>query len=219
MKMMRSTLAIAGTRRADHFPSAATEEPPFALSRLAPVAIPLLYSAMNSPGSTAPTARFIFTKSILIALLLSLVSIAWSSQLGLATVSLPLYLHGSDEDPRISIREVPFATFGADPEWRFPAISTPFMPPTGNGVKTCDVNLTSLYGITVEGNYKDNGMDMVVTINASKAIQPEGYPFTVEQVIDAVSTCVKLMYPPRPADEGKFEIVITRPAKKSAKGK
>ena len=174
---------------------------------------------MNTPGSKVPTPRVTFTKFMLIALLLSLVPIAWCSVLRLDTVSLPLYLHGSDEDPTISIRQVPFATFGADPEWRFSAISTPFMPPTGNAVKTCDVNVTTLYGITVEGNYKETGKDMVVTINASKAVQPEGYPFTVEQVIDAVSTCVKLMYPPRPADEGALEIVITRPAKKSRKAK
>ena len=179
----------------------------------------LLAITMNTPGSKVPTPRVTFTKFMLIALLLSLVPIAWCSVLRLDTVSLPLYLHGSDEDPTISIRQVPFATFGADPEWRFSAISTPFMPPTGNAVKTSDVNVTTLYGITVEGNYKDNGKDMLVTINASKAVQPEGYPFTVEQVIDAVSTCVKIMYPPRPADEGKLEIVITRPAKKAPKGK
>lgn len=60
---------------------------------------------------------------------------------------------------------------------------------------------------------------MLVTVDASKAIQPEGYPFTIEQVIDAVVTCVKIMYPPRPADEGALEIVITRPEKKPVKSK
>lgn len=173
---------------------------------------------MHAHDPKVPRTCFTLARLIIIALLLSLAPLARCSELRLDTVSLPLYLHGSDEDPTISIRQVPFATFGADPEWRFPAISTPFMPPTGNAVKTSDVNVTSLYGITVDGNYQENGKDMVVTINASKAVQPEGYPFTLEQVIDAVSTCVKLMYPPRPADEGKLEIVITRPAKKAPKG-
>ena len=40
----------------------------------------------------------------------------------------------------------------------------------------------------------DNGKDVLVTIDASKAAQPEGYPFSIEQVIDAVATCVKIMY-------------------------
>jgi hypothetical protein len=73
-----------------------------------------------------------------------------------------------------------------------------------------------LYGIVVSGDYKQNGMDMRVTIDASKAAVPEGYPFSVEQIIDAVETCVKLGYPPRPLDEGQLEIVITR-AKKAPK--
>ena len=155
-------------------------------------------------------------KSIVIAILLSFAQVASSTQLRLDTVSLPLYLHGSDEDSRISIRQVPFATFAADPEWRFSAISTPFLPPTGGSLRPHDVNLTSVYGIVVSGNYKDkeNETGMLVTIDASKAVQPDGYPFTVEQVIDAVTTCVKLMYPPRPSDEGKLEILITRPEKK-----
>ncbi len=38
----------------------------------------------------------------------------------------------------------------------------------------------------------------VVTIDASKAKVPEGYPFTIAQVIDAVETCAKLMYPASP---------------------
>ena len=153
-------------------------------------------------------------KAIFIALFLSFVQVASSTLLRLETVSLPLYLHGSDEDTRISIRSVPFATSGSDPEWRFSAISKPFLPPTGGSLRTHDVNLTSLYGLVVGGSYKENGKDMLVTIDASKAVPPEGYPFTVEEVIDAVTTCVKLMYPPRPSDEGALDIVITRPEKK-----
>jgi hypothetical protein len=159
-------------------------------------------------------------KLIVLALVLSSAPLAPCSELRLDSVSLPLYLHGSEEDSKTSIRPVPFATFWSDPEWRFLAIATPFVPPRGgDAAKSSDVNLTSLYGIAVEGNYKEKGKDIVVKINASKAVQPEGYPFTVEQVIDAVTTCVKLMYPPRPLDEGALEIVVTPPAKKPRPGK
>lgn len=153
-------------------------------------------------------------KSIFFALLLSIVQAASGSLLRLDSVSLPLYLLGSETDPRISIESVPFATFHADPEWRFSAISKPFVPPTDRSWRPHDVNLASLYGLAVGGNSKENSKDFSVTIDASKAVRPEGYPFTVEQVIDAVVTCVKLMYPPRPSDEGILEIVITRPEKK-----
>jgi len=123
-------------------------------------------------------------------------------------------LHGAESDSRISITSVPFVTFHADPEWRFSAISKPFVPPTDGTWRPHDVNLASLYGISVSGSYKENGTDMLVTIDASKAVIPDGYPFSVEQVIDAVITCVKLMYPPRPPDEGALHIAITQPQKK-----
>src|SRR6185436_3833095 len=130
-------------------------------------------------------------KSRFFALLLSLTATAAASELRLDSISLPLYLHGSESDSRITIVAVPFVSFFADPEWRFIALSKPFVPPTDGPWKPHDVNLASLYGMVVSGTYKEGGMDMVVTIDASKAAVPEGYPFSVEQVIDAVVTCVK----------------------------
>ena len=131
------------------------------------------------------------------------------SQLSLRFVKQPLYLHGGDESPGIAITDVPFVSHYADPEWRFPAICQPFIPPTDGSWKTPhDVNLASLYGITVGGTYKKGSNHFTVTIDASKAKVPEGYPFTIAQVIDSVETCVKLMYPAKPEIEGKLEIVL-----------
>jgi hypothetical protein len=158
-------------------------------------------------------------KSLLFALLLGIASFASGSELRLDSISLPLYLHGSESDSRISIVAVPFVSFHADPEWRFSALSKPFVPPTDGTWKPHDVNLASQYGIVVSGDYKANGKDLLVTIDASKAAVPEGYPFTVEQVIDALGTCVKIAYPARPSDEGRLEIAITRPAKKAKSSK
>ena len=154
-------------------------------------------------------------KTLLTLLLIAFTHMASGSELRLTAVTQPLYLHGSESDPRISFESVPYITFGADPEWRFGAISVPFVPPAGGSAKSQDVNLTSLYHILVDGTYKKDSQDMLVTIDASKAIQPEGYPFTIEQVIDAVTTCVKIMYPPRPPDEGVLEIAVTRPKSKA----
>jgi len=153
-------------------------------------------------------------KPIFLLLFLSFSAIATGTELRLTSVTQPLYLHGSDTDPRISIESVPYVTFGADPEWRFTAISVPFVPPTGGPKPSHDVNLASLYHVIVAGTYKEDGKNILVTVDASKALQPKGYPFTIEQVIDAVVTCVKIMYPQRPPDEGALDIVITRPEAK-----
>ena len=135
-----------------------------------------------------------------------------ASQLSLRSVKQPLYLHGGDESPGISITSVPFVSHYADPEWRFSAISMPFIPGKDSSWKTPqDVNLVSLYGIKVVGTYGENNRDMEVKIDASEAKVPEGYPFTLEQVTDAAETCVKLMYPARPRDEGKLLITVIPP--------
>ena len=141
---------------------------------------------------------------------LGLMHTALASEWRLTSVSQPLYLHGSDTDPVITITAVPYATFSADPEWRFYAISVPFIPPTDRAEPVHDVNLASLYRLSVSGTYREDGKNVLVTIDATKAVQPEDYPFTVEQVIDAVTTCVKMMFPPRPPVGGKLDIVVKR---------
>src|SRR3954467_15897773 len=153
-------------------------------------------------------------KTLLSFFILCVAHTTFASVFRMTAVTQPLYLHGSDEDPRISFESVPYVTHGSDPEWRFSAIGAPFVPP-GAWEQRHDVNLASLYHISLDGTYKKNGKDILVTIDASKAAQPEGYPFTVEQVIDAVVTCAKLMYPPRPSDEGALIFEITRPTGKS----
>jgi hypothetical protein len=148
-------------------------------------------------------------KSILF-LLITVIPVA-ASHLGLSSVKQPIYLLGTEYDSTIQITSVPFATSGADPEWKFNAICQPFVPPTdGSWKEPHDVNLTSLYGISVAGTYKEGGRDIEVIVDASKAKIPPNYPFTLDQVLDAVVTCVKLMSPAKPEDEGTLEIKIVR---------
>jgi hypothetical protein len=155
-------------------------------------------------------------KILLLALLLCLSPVASGTALRIDSVVLPLYLHGSDSDTVIKFERVPFVTFFNASEWCFGAMSKPFIPSTDGTWKPHDVNLVSLYRIEVDGAYKDNNKDMLVKIDASKAVRPEGYPFTIEEVIDAVTTCVKTMSPPKPAEDGTLEITVIRPAKKPA---
>jgi hypothetical protein len=152
------------------------------------------------------TLRRIFLIISALALQLS------AGQFRLTGVMQPLYTH-SDIDPEIRITQVPFAAGGADPEWRFSGISKPFIPPTDNSSwKPEDVNLTSRYGIKVSGTRLRNSSDVHVIIDASKAKVPETYPFSIAQVIDAVTTCVKLMYPTEPGSHSKLRIEVLQPS-------
>ena len=153
-------------------------------------------------------ASYVIPMKLVTILFIVVPPLLFGSELGLTTVTQPLYLHGSDSDSRISLEPVPYVTSESDPEWRFSAICVPFVPPTRGSWRAHDINLASIYRITVEGTYGKDGKDVLVSVDASKATQPEGYPFTLDQVIDAVVTCVKIMYPQRPADEGSLKISI-----------
>ena len=164
------------------------------------------YHAKIPPIPYRPS--YVLHMKLLTILFVVVPPLLFGSELGLTTVTQPLYLHGSESDSRISLEPVPYVTSESDPEWRFSAICVPFVPPSRGSWRAHDINLASLYRIKVEGTYGEDGKDVVVNVDASKATQPEGYPFTVEQVVDAVVTCVKIMYPQRPADEGALKISI-----------
>jgi hypothetical protein len=140
-----------------------------------------------------------------------------ATTLGMSTVKMPLYLHGSDGDPIIQIADVPFVSAYAAPEGTYASITQPFTPPTdGSWKEKEDVNIASVYGIKVEATEDGEGevLHLIITVNATAAKAPEGYPFTVQQVTDAVVTCVRLMTPIRPADEQKVTVKVLEPAKK-----
>lgn len=127
----------------------------------------------------------------------------------LGNLKLPLYLHGSDCDAVIQIMDVPFVAGGASPEWWVHALRSPFIPPSDKYWKAKgDLNMTSLYGVEVGCKVTGPTSDFEVTIDASKAMVPKGYAFTIEQVVEATATCVRLMYPDRPPGEGKLVLKV-----------
>lgn len=152
-------------------------------------------------------------------LLLVLTCVTLSAQattLGLMTVKMPVYLHGSDGDTQIDIIDVPVINAFALPESLYTAITHSFVPTSvSEGVKPENVNVAAEYGI--KASMEEKGEDLphwIITIDASAAKKPEGYPFTIEQVTDAVVTCVKMMTPVVPEDERKLTIKVV--TKKSA---
>lgn len=161
-----------------------------------------------------PMTMKAFTLALtLAAALAATTTITHATSLGLMTVKQPIYMHGSDGDVEIRILDVHVASSLAAPEGFYPAITLPYVPVTdGSWKEPEDVNIASRYGIRVSADGSD-GSNTVVTIDASKAKAPEGYPFTVEQVIDCVTTCVKLMTPVRPEDEQKLTLKVIRPKK------
>lgn len=149
-------------------------------------------------------------KSILLACLV-LTSVVHGSQLGLFTVKQPLYLHGSATDSEIFIADIVVGGGIVYPEGIFAAIALPYVPPAGVWNDPHDVNLASLYGIGVGATEKyTDPRALEVTIDATKARVPKGYPFTIEQVVDAVTTCVKMMHPIEPESERKFILKVLR---------
>ncbi len=151
-------------------------------------------------------------KTASLALALALIAVcAHATELRLITVKQPVYLHDADTDVEIRIMDVHVATSSASLERTVAAISLPFVPVNdGSWKEPTDINLASSYGIAVSANGNDPEQ-MVVTIDASAAKVPEDYPFTIDQVIDSVATCVKLMHPTRPESEGKMTLKIIPP--------
>ncbi len=151
------------------------------------------------------------------AILLVLACVALSAKattLGLMTVKMPLYLHGSDGDSEIRVIDVPIMNASALPESRYSAITHSFVPiSVSNWVKPENVNVAHEYGIraSMEEMYEADMTHWIITVDASAAKRPEGYPFTVEQVTDAVLTCVKLMTPTVPENERKVTIKVLQP--------
>lgn len=136
---------------------------------------------------------------------------AHATSLGLLMVKMPIYLHGSDSDTQIQILDVPVMNASNSNEALYRAICHSFIPPNTSSRSTApDINIASQYGIGV--SYEDVQVKDVfhvsITIDASTAERPEGYPFTIEQVADAVVTCVKMMTPIVPEDERKVTIKV-----------
>jgi hypothetical protein len=145
-----------------------------------------------------------------------LTTLGSATELAMVIVKQPLYLHGSDSDVQIRIVDVPVAYSTSHPESYFAAIHLPFTPATnGSWKRPTDVNMVSVYGIEVSASEGSTNSvpEWKITINASAAKQPDGYPFTIDQVIDATMTCIKVMCPPKPESEHKVTIEVVRQKK------
>ncbi len=153
-------------------------------------------------------------KRYILATILLLMHPCFATSLGIVIVKQPIYLHGGEADVEIQIRDIPYVTASDTNEARFAAICSSFIPPSGSTWKQPhDINIASLYGISVSLDEQrgPKGVTAKIVIDARHACRPEGYPFTIDQVIDSVTTCVKCMSPQRPEDEYHLIIEVLHP--------
>ena len=142
-----------------------------------------------------------------------------ATQKRLDSIYMPLYYHGSDTDPKIRTLSVPYAVYSCEPEWRAAAMSRPYIPPALEANhQPSDVNLISLYGIKISADLvvdeakRTSGPDVTITLDASAAAHPEGYPFSIEEAIEAARTCIRLNFPDRDPGKGRVEIKVLPPS-------
>lgn len=152
-------------------------------------------------------------KAIFLALSLAALP-AYATTLGLLTVKMPVYLHGADEDAVIQIMDIPVTNGSSTNEAKYGGICHAFVPPNlSSWVKPANINIAHEYGIhaMMEERQENGTHQWIITVDASSAQRPEGYPFTIEQVTDAVMTCARLMTPAVPEEERKVTFKLLPP--------
>ncbi len=119
-----------------------------------------------------------------------------------------VYLEGGAQEDKLRIVDVPVVTAYAFPESLLAAMVKPFTPITDESWKEPkNVNIVAAYGIKLSGDYEDGGDKYRVTINLSEAAAPnKHYPFSVEEVVAKLETCLKQMWQGNEEIYGKLDI-------------
>ena len=119
---------------------------------------------------------------------------AHASELRLTFLHLPVYFH-SDTDPELTKLSVPFVTSYASPEALLGAMSLPYRPHHDESWKTReDINLISVYGFKLSNAPIPCTKDYRLIIDASGAKTPDGYPFSVQDVLEKIKLCAPQNY-------------------------
>jgi hypothetical protein len=110
----------------------------------------------------------------------------------LTSITQPLYYLGSAGDAEIQLIEVPKILNNSSAMFWIGLFSDPTEVRGSDG----DLNLISLYGISVEMTHEDDsGKVKAITIDATKAKQPDRYPLSVNSVIEAAVKAVRMEFP------------------------
>lgn len=119
----------------------------------------------------------------------------------LTSITQPLYFLGSAGDLKIQFIEVPKILNNSSAMFWISLFSDPTAVQGSDG----DLNLISIYGISVELTSEDkDGRVTSITIDATRAKKPERYPLSVTDAVTATEKAVRIEFP----DETKTKIII-----------
>ncbi len=124
-----------------------------------------------------------------------LVSFTQATTTSFILVKMPVCLYSeSNELPPIIILDVPVLRSHGAPDQDFGYICSEYLPPSAaKWAKPENVNIAATYGIIISAEMSPPDKTLTLTIDASSARKPEDSPHSIEQVMDAVEKCVKLM--------------------------
>lgn len=110
-------------------------------------------------------------------------------------IKMPVCLSDESEKfPPIVILDVPVLRADGAPDHDFGHICDEYVPrSTVKWAEPGNVNIAAAYGIAITAEMPPGGKTLTLTIDASSAQKPEDSPHSIEQVMDAVEKCVKLM--------------------------
>ena len=136
----------------------------------------------------------------LFALMLALSSVvSFGSGTRWITVDLPTHVLHVDEGDSGGVTKLPCVTSSSTSfERQIGLMNSPYIPHHTNWNIPADVNLISLYGIKVSGVFDlkndPKSPKLIIVIDCAKSVRPEGYPYTVDEVVEKVKRCVKLNF-------------------------
>ena len=133
-------------------------------------------------------------KKLLLSLLL-MTGFSLGSTTTFLVVKMPVCLiDEGDSSPPILILDVPVLRSHGAPESEFGFICSEYKPHSAaKWVEPYNVNVAAMYGITIDGALSPKKDQLTITIDASKAKKPEDMEHSVDEVVDAVEKCVRLM--------------------------
>lgn len=120
----------------------------------------------------------------------------------LTTITQPLYFLGSAGDAKVQYIKTPKILNNSSAMFWITLFSSPTETQDSGG----DLNLLSMYGVSVEMTAQDpDGHVTEITIKTDKAERPQNYPFTIEEVAKMAVRAVRIEF----TDENLTKIVVT----------
>ncbi len=154
-------------------------------------------------------------RTIFLSLLLLSASAAASTTTFLM-VKMPVCLvDEGDGNPPIIILDVPVLRSGGAPDCDFGYISSEYKPRSAaKWVEPYNVNVAVMYGIKIATSLAPANDQLTITIDASSAKKPEDMEHSIEQVLDVVEKCVRLME--REVLPNHKKVIVRKPVKAGA---